>query len=626
MLREAPFRALIGVSLLGLLCLFPGVLQATSVIPISDAELYRRADLVVRGIVLSNSVGEDEWGRPETLTRISPIDVFKGGVTGELVLHQVGATLPDGRFFQLWGRPEYEVGTEVIVFTIARPEGDFQTAELLLGKYQVWKDASGRSFVLPELTTGHHPNVTVQRDREEREERREERYNASPRELGSFASYLRGGAVSALPAAPAPVGELKPVMHKSAGEDRLVPQWGNLGGTRWRWNSPTAFWQLEGTANMAGGGVPEALGALASWTNDPNSTISFSAGTATSKMYLNAMSSPCGWSTCVAGSGVIGCGGPRGGGSHTWRGESYVTATWGEVWLRSYCSFNGFSSVITESVLLHELGHALGLGHSDQDASPHDVCLGDEPAATMRSTVQNRRTLGTDDQDAIRWLYGDGSNSCAPVQPPPTVTAVTPTFGPTTGGSLVTVRGTGFLPGTTVSFGGTPAVSVTYVDSGTLLAVSPNHSSGAVNVIETNPDAQSAVLVNGFTYGPGASFYTLPPCRLVDTRSPNGPYGGPALAANTDRVFGMAGRCGVPTSARALALNVTVTQPSDPGNLRLYPGDGAATLASAINNRAGGTRANNAIMQLSPAGALGVRCDQAAGSVHAIIDVTGYFE
>ena len=47
---------------------------------------------------------------------------------------------------------------------------------------------------------------------------------------------------------------------------------------------------------------------------------------------------------------------------------------------------------------------------------------------------------------------------------------------------------------------------------------------------------------------------------------------------------------------------------------------------STLNYVAGQTRANNAIVGLSPSGALAVRCSQASGTAHVVLDVTGYFE
>jgi uncharacterized repeat protein (TIGR01451 family) len=122
------------------------------------------------------------------------------------------------------------------------------------------------------------------------------------------------------------------------------------------------------------------------------------------------------------------------------------------------------------------------------------------------------------------------------------------------------------------------------------------------------------------------SIYTLNPCRVIDTRSPDGPWGGPALAAGATRTFAIAGRCAIPLTARAVSLNVGVTSPTAAGNLRLYPTGSTPPLASAINYAAGQTRANNAVVALSAAGELDVRCSQGAGTVHLILDVSGWFE
>lgn len=122
------------------------------------------------------------------------------------------------------------------------------------------------------------------------------------------------------------------------------------------------------------------------------------------------------------------------------------------------------------------------------------------------------------------------------------------------------------------------------------------------------------------------SFYPLSPCRVLDTRDATGTFGGPALMAADDRVFPLFGRCGIPGTAWAVSVNLTVTQPTAPGNLRLYPGGTAVPLVSSINYVAGETRANDAIVALGGLGEVAVFCAQASGTVHVILDVNGYFE
>jgi hypothetical protein len=121
-------------------------------------------------------------------------------------------------------------------------------------------------------------------------------------------------------------------------------------------------------------------------------------------------------------------------------------------------------------------------------------------------------------------------------------------------------------------------------------------------------------------------FFTVTPCRLIDTRNADGEYGGPALVAASDRTFDIvSGPCGIPATASAISVNVTVTGATAAGNLRLFPAGVTAPSVSTINYTPGVTRANNAIVRLSELGELAVRCAP-AGTVHFILDVNGYFQ
>jgi hypothetical protein len=142
-----------------------------------------------------------------------------------------------------------------------------------------------------------------------------------------------------------------------------------------------------------------------------------------------------------------------------------------------------------------------------------------------------------------------------------------------------------------------------------------------------DPIVNTATVASASTADPdGLPFHTLEPCRVLDTREPDGVVGGPALAPGAARTFPIAGTCGVPATARAVSINITVTGPTDPGDLRIYPAAATPPLASAINYVSGQTRANNAVVQLGTGGALDVLCAQAVGTVHFILDVNGYFE
>jgi hypothetical protein len=109
----------------------------------------------------------------------------------------------------------------------------------------------------------------------------------------------------------------------------------------------------------------------------------------------------------------------------------------------------------------------------------------------------------------------EGPPPTAPAVPKPAVagprlTALEPALGSTGGGTPAFIRGTGFQAGTRVTLGGVVLASELRgpaAIAGTLLYVeTPAHVAGAVDLVVTNPDGQTDVLVGGFTYAAPASF------------------------------------------------------------------------------------------------------------------------
>ena len=82
----------------------------------------------------------------------------------------------------------------------------------------------------------------------------------------------------------------------------------------------------------------------------------------------------------------------------------------------------------------------------------------------------------------------------------PTVTRVATVAGPSTGGTAVTLYGSGFVAGSTVTFGATAATGVSFLTPNVLTATTPAHSAGVVDIAVTNPGPLTGRLLSNFTY------------------------------------------------------------------------------------------------------------------------------
>jgi LPXTG-motif cell wall-anchored protein len=85
----------------------------------------------------------------------------------------------------------------------------------------------------------------------------------------------------------------------------------------------------------------------------------------------------------------------------------------------------------------------------------------------------------------------------------PVIAGVDPGEGPATGGTPVTITGTGFTGTTAVTFGGTPAAGFTVVDDATITATTPAHAPAAVDVVVTAIGGASAP--GDFTFLPAVT-------------------------------------------------------------------------------------------------------------------------
>jgi Tol biopolymer transport system component len=125
-------------------------------------------------------------------------------------------------------------------------------------------------------------------------------------------------------------------------------------------------------------------------------------------------------------------------------------------------------------------------------------------------------------------------------------------------------------------------------------------------------------------FAPGVLF-TVEPCRVFDSRE----FPGEPLPSGTPASIFFHGVCGIPDTAAAVAINVTVVEPTGAGHLQLFPADLGPQLTSAVNFSAGQTRADNAIALLATDGLgdLGIQAFVVGnGSVHVVFDVVGWFE
>jgi hypothetical protein len=190
---------------------------------------------------------------------------------------------------------------------------------------------------------------------------------------------------------------------------------------------------------------------------------------------------------------------------------------------------------------------AAGSGFTSRIITAPDGDIAEDKIVTTAGSNSATATLGS----AGPWVMQMVTFSSSP-GPAPTVSSVSPNTGSTAGGTVVTITGTNFVTGATVTFGGTLATNVTVVLGTQITATTPAGSAGAVAVTVTNPGGQNGSLSNGFTY--------IAPPTITNVSPNNGPTAGGTSVTITGTNFAAGATLTFGTAAATNVVVVSATQ------------------------------------------------------------------
>ena len=174
------------------------------------------------------------------------------------------------------------------------------------------------------------------------------------------------------------------------------------------------------------------------------------------------------------------------------------------------------SSIADDGITSQKLAHDL-----DFDGQfvrvPHGTTA-QRPSSPAAGYLRFNTTLGTLEQ------YNTNTSNWAAIDSPPVITSVAYagaiTAADPAGGDTITITGSNFKSGLTVTVGGTAAASVSFTNTTTITFVTPVKTAGDYDVAITNPNGLTATSTNGISFN-GIPSWTTSAGQLGSTLLPS---------------------------------------------------------------------------------------------------------
>lgn len=410
-------------SFLTFLCLLGSAqsISATTAIVPPDDDLIIGARVIVKGKVLSiESSLDPQQDRIFTYIKLKVQDVLKGQIAErKIVIKELGGRQGE-RLNVVYGNPEFAVGEQVLVYLDTWRDGSLRTYQMFLGKFSIIRDQrTGRDFavrggdehvtVLPSPSGKRGGVITDRMEVSEYIAMVRRRIEANVRQSRSFEQTY----YSNVPTLASPPG------YVSDSEGTIQPNFALFNNARWY--EPDTGQTIPYTINphpsnpLTDPNIPQLVvdpndiaAAASSWSSVQNCALRLSYAGNLDNCYLstgspgiNVVSNNCdGRNSPTTGcAGILAWGGYSAGyySNIVISGTTFqYRITQGFVSCNPWaaCNFGDHCSV--QFIVTHEMGHALGLGHSQyQQATMYAIAY----------YISRCAVLWTDDQDGIRFIY-----------------------------------------------------------------------------------------------------------------------------------------------------------------------------------------------------------------------------